>query len=66
MNHKQIRSLIQSKLKQQELWTPPAEELVFLTVLTESGYDYIEQVGSGPAKSFFQIEPLTAHDICEN
>ena len=66
MNHKQIRSLIKSKLKEVELWTPPAEELVFLTGLTESGYDYIEQVGSGPAKSFFQIEPLTAHDICEN
>ena len=66
MNHKQIRSLIRSKLKEVELWTPEAEELVFLTGLTESGYDYIEQVGSGPAKSFFQIEPLTAHDICEN
>ena len=48
------------------MWSTEAEELVFLTGLTESGYDYIEQVGSGPAKSFFQIEPLTAHDICEN
>ena len=66
MSHKQIRQLIAKKLNEIDMWSTEAEELVFLTGLTESSYDYIEQVGSGPAKSFFQIEPLTAHDICEN
>ena len=66
MNHPQIRYLIQEKLKAVGLWSPPAEELVYLTGLTESGYDYIRQLGDGPAVSFFQVEPATAHDICVN
>jgi hypothetical protein len=66
MNHTQIRKLIDVKLKEVGMWSTEAVELVFLTGLTESGYDYIEQLGSGPAKSFFQIEPATAHDICDN
>ena len=66
MNHNQIRKLIQVKLKYIDLWSPEAEELIFLTGLTESGYDYIRQLGDGPAVSFFQVEPATAHDVCVN
>jgi hypothetical protein len=44
------------------MWSEDAEELVFLTGIVESGYDYISQIGSGIAKSFFQVEPATAFD----
>lgn len=44
------------------MWSEDAEELVFITGLVESGYNYISQIGSGIAKSFFQVEPATAFD----
>ena len=40
--------------------------MVFLTGLVESKYDYLTQLGDGPAKSFFQIEPATCKDIVDN
>jgi hypothetical protein len=44
------------------MWSEDAEELVFLTGLVESGYDYISQIGSGIARSFWQVESATAFD----
>lgn len=43
-----------------------AVELVFLTGLVESGYSYISQIGSGIAKSFWQVESATAKDCIDN
>ena len=62
MNHKQIKELIRHTLKKLGMWSEQAEELVFLTGLVESGYRYISQIGSGIARSFWQVESATAKD----
>ena len=66
MEQKQVRILISHVLNKIGLWSEEAEELVFLTGLTESKYKYIKQLGNGPAVSVFQIEPASAVDICVN
>mgnify|MGYP003150412470 FL=1 len=66
MNHKQIRELIKDTLEKIGMWSKEAEELVFLTGLVESGYDYISQIGSGIARSFWQVESATAKDSVDN
>ena len=66
MNHTQIRELIRHVLKKMNMWSEDAEELVFLTGLAESGYKYVSQIGSGIARSFFQVESATAKDCIDN
>jgi|TARA_R100001530_G_C4303971_1_gene151221 hypothetical protein len=66
MNHKQIKKLIDTTLKKMHMWSEEAVELVFLTGLVESGYDYIYQIGSGIARSFWQVESFTAKDCVDN
>ncbi len=66
MNHKQIRSLIKDTLQKMGMWSQEAEELVFLTGMVESGYDYIYQIGSGIARSFWQVESATSKDCIDN
>ena len=44
---------------------PKAIDLIYNTGLVESKYVYIKQI-KGPARGFFQIEPFTAIDICNN
>lgn len=43
-----------------------AENLVLGTAITESRLKYLKQLGSGPAKSLWQIEPATHDDIWAN
>ena len=62
MNHKQIYKLIDDVLWKMGMHSDDAVELVFLTGLVESGYKYISQIGSGIARSFWQVEPKTAID----
>lgn len=66
MNHKQIRKLVKDTLEKMNMWSAEAEELVFLTGMVESGYDYIYQIGSGIARSFWQVESATAKDCIDN
>lgn len=66
MNHKQIKELIESTLKDMNMYSEDALELVFLTGLVESGYNYISQIGSGIARSFWQVESPTAKDCIDN
>lgn len=40
-----------------------AEQLVMATGMAESRMHYIQQVGRGPARGLFQMEPLTHEDI---
>ena len=65
MNHKQIKKLIDTTLRRMHMWSEEAVELVFLTGLVESGYDYIYQIGSGIARSFWQVESFTAKDCVD-
>ena len=39
-----------------------AVELVLATGIVESRYEYIRQMGDGPARSFWQVEPASAVD----
>ena len=66
MSHNQIRDLIKDTLQKIGMWSQEAEELVFLTGMVESGYDYIYQIGSGIARSFWQVESATAKDCIDN
>lgn len=67
MDVKQYRELIvRTTLKEFQLWSKEAEDLVVGTSLHESGgLRYIHQVG-GPALGLIQMEPATYRDLWEN
>ena len=61
---KQIRSLVTdtcSKLGEKYA-SEDAINLVVATGIVESRYEYIRQMGDGPARSFWQVEPATCVD----
>ncbi len=59
-------SLIARVTKNLGLYSPEAVSLIYNTGLVESGYRFLRQMGSGPARGFFQCEPWVAVDICNN
>ena len=63
---KDIKKIINLTLQKTGLYTPEAAKLVFLTGLVETGYKKIFQYGTGPARSFWQVEPKTATDNYNN
>jgi|TARA_R110000823_G_scaffold266098_2_gene385918 hypothetical protein len=60
----QIKSLIKSTCEKmgEKFASDDAVTLVHETGLVESGYKYLRQLGDGPAKSFYQIEPASCVD----
>ena len=46
--------------------TKEARDLIYETAMAETGYRHLEQMGGGPAVSFWQIEPATINDIWTN
>lgn len=63
----QLRSLvIIPTLQHLGLDSPAARNLVLGTAAQESGGAYLAQWPSGPARSFWQIEPATAVDLEDN
>ncbi|MAO22632.1 MAG: hypothetical protein CMJ25_17935 [Phycisphaerae bacterium] len=60
----QIRSLIQRVCNGigEKFGSDGAVQLVLETGLVESRYKYLRQLGDGPARSFWQVEPATAVD----
>lgn len=64
---KQLRKeVIRPTLKRIELWSPAAETLLLGTALAESvirNRQYLRQLGGGPARSIYQVEPVTAKDL---
>jgi len=59
--------VIQPVLKEMDLYSLAAEELLLGTAVQESlHFTYRTQMGGGPAKSYFQIEPATHDDIWNN
>ena len=52
----QYRSLIKRVITRMGMYSEKAEDLVLGTGLYESQYRYIRQIGSGIAKSFWQVE----------
>jgi hypothetical protein len=66
MDIRQFRDfVVRPSLRQINAWAPNAEQLVIATALAESGLFFIQQIGRGPARGFFQMEPVTHDDIWE-
>lgn len=67
LNIEQLRKLvIRPALEHIELWSPSAENLVLGTALVESHCKFISQLGGGPARGLWQMEPATENDIHDN
>tara|TARA_R100001163_G_C4990602_1_gene143330 strand:- start:315 stop:803 length:489 start_codon:yes stop_codon:yes gene_type:complete len=64
INTTQLKDLIVRTLTQlgNKYASDEAVQLVLETGLVESHYKYLKQLGDGPAKSFWQVEPATAVD----
>lgn len=62
---KEIVPIIETVLKDLDMYSPEASELVYRTGMVESGYRNIRQI-RGPAVSYWQIEPATGQDIIDN
>ena len=66
MDIRQFRDfIVRPALQQINAWTLNAEQLVMATAMAESGVFFIQQIGHGPARGFFQMEPVTHDDIWE-
>ena len=64
---KHLRLLVvRPALQQINLWSQDAENLVMGTAAQESRLQYLHQLGNGPAKGLFQMEPATHNDIWDN
>ena len=68
IDHSQLREyVIRPTLHQLDWWSESAEELLMLTAAAESlGGQFLRQVGGGPARGIFQMEPATHNDIWRN
>lgn len=66
MDKNQFKILIENTLCRVGLFTPDAVNLLLGTAAVESDFcHYLKQV-KGPALGYFQIEPKTFIDICDN
>ena len=61
---RQMESLIRRTLSGMggKFASADAVEMVLVTGIVEAGYKYVTQLGTGPAKGFFQNEPATCVD----
>lgn len=58
--------VVQPTLRELDLWSPAAEALLLGTAAQESRGRWLVQLGGGPARGIFQMEPATHSDIYEN
>lgn len=66
-NKGQFKSLIEETLKEIDMYSEAAVNLLLGTAAQESAFGtYIKQVGGGPALGVFQMEPATHDDIWDN
>lgn len=66
MDIRQFRDyIVVPALERINLYSLEAEQLVMATAMVESNLAFIQQIGRGPARSFFQMEPVTHDDIWE-
>lgn len=67
LNLRHLRALIiRPVLRDLDLYSVAAEELIVGTALKESGLYHLEQIGGGPALGIYQMEPETRKDIDDN
>lgn len=55
--------IVRPILRQLDLWSPAAENLLLGTAAAESGLVHLRQVGGGPALGLWQMEPATHDDL---
>lgn len=58
--------VIKPALEMVDLYSPEAADLILFTGVQESRYKYVRQLGQGPARSFWQIEPKTMYGHYQN
>lgn len=63
---KALRVQIEEALKAIGLYSEDAVNLLMGTAAQESKFKYLHQIGGGPALGYFQMEPNTFVDICNN
>ena len=63
---KQIKEIIVWALKEMDLYSHEAADLIYKTGMAETGYKHLKQMGGGPAIGFWQVEPATLIDIMDN
>ncbi|MCJ9430169.1 hypothetical protein [Kordiimonas marina] len=62
-----LEDTIITTLKDMGMWSAEAEKLLMMTAAHESGgLKYDVQMGGGPARSYYQIEPNTLQDLYDN
>ncbi len=61
-----IANIVDHVLKELDMYSQDAFDLVMRTGMQESRFKYLEQLGGGPARGFFQVELDTANDIWYN
>lgn len=62
-----MRELVENALKGIQCYSPEATELILGTAAQESAFGkYRRQLGGGPARGIFQMEPRTHNDIVNN
>lgn len=62
-----LETTIRPVLQRMDMWSRSAEKLLLMTACHESmGFRYKEQLGGGPARSYYQIEPDTLKDCYVN
>lgn len=66
MNILDISTLVRQVLNGIDMYSPEAQALVMGTGAVESRFEYLRQFPSGPARSWWQVEPATARDNWEN
>jgi hypothetical protein len=59
----QVRAIIRPAIESIGMWSPSAEDLLLGTAIQESRLTYIRQLGGGPARGLWQMEPFTHDDI---
>lgn len=60
MDISEISTLIKDVLVEANLYSDSAHALLLGTGAQESRYQYIKQLGDGPAKSFFEIHQYSS------
>lgn len=66
-NKTQFKELIETALKKLDLYSESAVNLLLGTAAQESKFGtYLKQLGSGPARGVFQMEPATETDLWKN
>jgi hypothetical protein len=61
-----LATVIRPTLMAIDLDSTAAEQLLLGTAMQESDLVHRRQMGDGPARGFFQMEPFTHNDIWEN